>query len=59
MKRWEQFNKIFRDENETVETQALGMVVSEIEERYGIEISLDYKCMFKDCVNWLDEEVEE
>lgn len=59
MKRWEQLNEIFRDENETVETKALGMLVSEIEERYGIEISLDYKRMFKDYVNWLNEEVEE
>lgn len=58
MKRWEQFNKIFKSEQETAELQALNMVISKIEEEYGIEMVLDFKSMFSDYMDWLNEEVE-
>lgn len=58
MKRFEDFNQIFGT-NESAEEQALAMIISHIEETYGIEIKdIELlKRIYTTQIKWLNEEI--
>lgn len=60
MKRFEDFNQTF-GRNESAEEQALGMIISHIEETYGIEINdiEPLKMRYTAQIKWLNEETKE
>lgn len=58
MKRFEDFNQMFGSD-ESAEEQALGMIISHIEETYGIEIK-DIEALkrrYTVQIKWLNEEI--
>ena len=58
MKRYEEFNKLYGD-NESAEEQALGMILSHIQETYDIEITdiEPLKKRYLAQIKWLNEDV--
>lgn len=59
MKKFEQLNDMFNT-NENIEEQAIGMILSHIEETYNIEITdiEPLKKRYYAQIKWLNEEVE-
>lgn len=58
MRRFENFNIILKT-NESAEEQAIGMIISNIEEEYGIEIEdiSPFKRKYYGQLEWLNEEI--